>query len=245
MDSSVGRPLAGRISVWIREHVTRAGARGLVLGLSGGVDSSVVAALARMACGEEVLGLVMPCHSSPESGAHAELVAGKLGIRTRTVDLTGAYDSLVAHVPHGDGIELTNIRPRLRMTALYCAAQHLGYLVIGTSNKSERMIGYFTKWGDGVADLLPIANLYKHQVYELARELQIPEEVINKAPTADLWEGQTDEGEIGMTYSELDAVLEGIETGCVAGLNPESVAKVRRMIAASEHKRSPVPIFEP
>lgn len=244
MDSGVGRPLAGRISVWIREQVTKAGAQGLVLGLSGGVDSSVVAALARMACGENVLGLLMPCHSSPDSAAHAELVARKLGIRTHTADLTGAYDSMVAHVLHGNGIELTNIRPRLRMAALYCAAQTLKYLVIGTSNKSERMIGYFTKWGDGVADLQPIANLYKFQVRELARELEIPEEVINKAPTADLWEGQTDEGEIGVTYDELDAVLQGIETGNVSGLNPATVARVRRMIEASEHKRSPVPMFE-
>jgi NAD+ synthase len=131
------------------------------------------------------------------------------------------------------------------MAALYCAAQSLDYLVVGTGNKSERMIGYFTKWGDGATDISPIANLYKHQVYALARELSIPEEVINKAPTADLWEGQTDENEIGMAYEELDVVLAGIESGELSELSPKSVEKVRKMIASSEHKRCTPPAFEP
>jgi len=187
----------------------------------------------------------MPCHSHPDSAAHAMLVARKLGIKTHVADLTTAYDALVSHVPNSGGIELTNIRPRLRMSALYCAAQSLNYLVVGTGNKSERMIGYFTKWGDGAADIAPIANLYKHQVYSLAHELGIPKEVIEKAPTADLWEGQTDENEIGMTYKELDAVLDGIESGVLAGLDPKLIEKVRMMIARSEHKRLMCPAFQP
>jgi NAD+ synthase len=237
--------MAGRISVWIQDRVREAGAKGLVLGLSGGVDSSVVAALAKMACGDKVLAMLMPCHSHPDSAAHAMLVARKLGIKTHVADLTTAYDALVSHVPNSGGIELTNIRPRLRMSALYCAAQSLNYLVVGTGNKSERMIGYFTKWGDGAADIAPIANLYKHQVYSLAHELGIPKEVIEKAPTADLWEGQTDENEIGMTYKELDAVLDGIESGVLAGLDPKLIEKVRMMIARSEHKRLMCPAFQP
>lgn len=245
MSVDMKRPLAGRISVWMQDTVREAGGKGLVFGLSGGVDSSVVAALAKMACGDNVLGMIMPCHSSPASAADAKTVARKLGIRTHVADLTTAYDALAAHIPHTDGIELTNVRPRLRMTALYCAAQSLNYLVIGTGNKSERMIGYFTKWGDGAADLAPIANLYKHQVYELAHELAVPEEVIAKAPTADLWEGQTDENEIGMTYDDLDAVLYGIETGELSTLDAKLLEKVRKMIAASDHKRCTVPAFMP
>ena len=245
MSSDMTRPLAGRISVWMQEKVREAGAKGLVLGLSGGVDSSVVAALAKMACGDNMLAIMMPCHSSPESAAHAELVARKLGIRTHLADLTTAYDAFVTHVPNNNGIELTNIRPRLRMAALYCVAQANHYLVVGTGNKSEKMIGYFTKWGDGAADIAPIANLYKHEVYGLARELGVPDEVINKPPTADLWAGQTDENEIGMTYDELDAVIAGMESGQVSDLDPKSVEKVRKMIAASEHKRHMPAVFEP
>lgn len=245
MTNDLKRPLAGQISVWIQNRVREANAKGLVLGLSGGIDSSVVAALAKMACGDKVLGIIMPCHSSPRSAADAQLVARKIGIKTHVTDLTSAYDALVPRIPHAEGIELTNVRPRLRMAALYCAAQAMNYLVIGTSNKTERMIGYFTKWGDGAADLQPIAGLYKHQVYDLARELDMPEEIITKAPTADLWEGQTDENEIGMTYDELDAILRGIETGELAEFSPASVERVRKMIAVSEHKRCPVPVFEP
>ncbi len=239
------RPLAGQISVWIQERVREANAKGLVFGMSGGIDSSVVAALAKMACGDNVLGMIMPCHSSPHSAADALTVAKKLGMKTHVADLTAAYDALVLKIPHSEGIELTNVRPRLRMAALYCAAQSMNYLVIGTSNRTETMIGYFTKWGDSACDIQPLAGLYKYQVYELARELDIPEEVIAKPPTADLWEGQTDENEIGMTYAELDKILKAIDTGELAGADPESVAKVRRMIAASEHKRCPIPAFGP
>jgi len=243
MSDEITRPLAGRISVWIQNQVREAGAKGLVFGLSGGIDSAVVAALAKMACGENVLAMIMPCHSSPRSATDAQLVARKLGIKTHVTDLTASYDMLVQRIPHSEGIELTNVRPRLRMTALYCAAQSMNYLVAGTGNKTEISIGYFTKWGDGASDLLPIANLYKYQVYELARELGIPEEIITKPPTADLWDGQTDENEIGMTYDELDAILRGIERGEISDFGPASVARVRKLIASSEHKRCSIPAF--
>ncbi len=244
MTSDLKRPLAGQISVWLQKQVREASAKGLVVGMSGGVDSSVVAALSRMACGDQVLGMIMPCHSSPQSAADANKAARKLGIRTHVADLTATFDALVPRLVHSNGIELTNIRPRLRMTALYCAAQSLGYLVAGTSNRTETLIGYFTKWGDNACDLQPLARLYKHQVYDLARELEIPQEIIDKSPTADLWDGQTDENEIGMSYDELDAILQGIESGVVSDLDPASVERVKKMVAASEHKRRPVPVFD-
>lgn len=245
MANTLTRPLAGQISVWIQNRVREANAKGLVFGMSGGIDSSVAAALAKMACGDNILGLIMPCHSSPKSATDARLVAQKLGIKTHIADLTATYDTLVPRIPHSEGIELTNVRPRLRMAALYCAAQAMGYLVMGTSNKTEMAIGYFTKWGDGACDIQPIANLYKHQVYALARELAIPEEVILKAPTADLWDGQTDENEIGMNYDELDTIIEALESGEISNLQTDSVERVRRMISASEHKRCKIPAFEP
>lgn len=245
MSNTLARPLAGQISVWIQNRVREANAKGLVLGLSGGIDSAVCAALAKMACGDNVLAMIMPCHSSPRSAEDAVLVARKLGVKTHVADLTAAHDALIPRVPHAGGIELTNTRPRLRMTALYCAAQALNYLVCGTSNKTEAMIGYFTKWGDGAADIRPIAGLYKFQVFDLARELEIPEEIIAKPPTADLWDGQTDENEIGMTYADLDAILMGLASGELASFDPSKVDRVRRMIAASEHKRCNIPTFYP
>ncbi len=245
MSDKINRPLAGQISVWMQNQVQAANAKGLVFGLSGGIDSSVVAALSKMACGDNVLALIMPCHSNPQSAKDAQLVARKLGIKTHYTDLTAVYDALISRVPHAEGIELTNIRPRLRMSALYCAAQAYNYLVVGTGNKTEISIGYFTKWGDGAADMQPLANLYKYQVYQIARELDIPEDIIKKAPTADLWEGQTDENEIGMTYDELDAVLIGLEKGEISNLDPKSIERVKGLIEASKHKREPIPKFVP
>ena len=245
MADTLTRPLAGQISVWIQDRVRVANAKGVVFGMSGGIDSSVVAALAKMACGGNILGMIMPCHSNPMSASDAKLVAQKLGIKTHVTDLTATYDTLVPRIPHSEGIELTNVRPRLRMAALYCAAQAMGYLVMGTSNKTEMAIGYFTKWGDGACDIQPIANLYKHQVYALAHELDMPEEVIKKPPTADLWDGQTDENEIGMTYDELDTILSALESGEISNFPPASVERVRRMIKVSEHKRCKIPAFEP
>lgn len=245
MIEKLTRPLAGQISVWIQNQMREAGAKGLVLGLSGGIDSAVCAALARMACGDNVLAMIMPCHSSPQSAEDAMLVARKLGVKTHMADLTAAHDALIPRIPHAGGIELTNIRPRLRMTALYCAAQALNYLVCGTSNKSETMIGYFTKWGDGAADIRPIAGLYKFEVVQLARDLDIPEEIIAKPPTADLWDGQTDENEIGMSYADLDAILMGLESGEIGSFDRHKVERVRNMIARSEHKRCNIPTFVP
>ncbi len=244
--TSISADLAQRIANWLRYRVEAADARGLVFGMSGGLDSSVVAGLAKMACGDNVLGLIMPCHSSPEAAQDALRVAEHFGVRTHVTDLTPAYEALLAAVPHNKSrLAIANVAPRLRMTALYCAAQSNGYLVCGTSNKSERLVGYFTKWGDNACDLQPLAGLYKYQVYELASVLGVPEEIIQKPPTADLWTGQTDEDEIGMSYAELDTVLQSIETGNVQDCNPQSVERVLQMMESSQHKRSPVPIFEP
>jgi len=188
---------------WIKGQVRRAGAKGIVMGLSGGVDSSVAAALAKQAVGKDnLLCLLMPCVSHPRDLKDAQCVAKKLGIKTKTLDLSKTYNDLRKILPPAGKLAAYNIKPRLRMLALYYFANKLNYLVCGTGNKSEIMMGYFTKFGDGGADMLPLGALLKKQVRALAEELGIPAEVIAKPPSAGLWSGQTDEGEMGITSGE-------------------------------------------
>ncbi|RLJ05781.1 MAG: NAD(+) synthetase [Candidatus Aenigmatarchaeota archaeon] len=227
------------IANWIKNKVEEANAKGAVIGMSGGVDSSLAAVLCKKALGDNLLGILMPCHSNPSDLEHAKIVAEKFGIPTQTVDLTEIYDKLLKTLPDGNQIAKANLKPRLRMLALYYFANKLGYLVAGTGNKTEIMVGYFTKYGDGGVDIEPIGGLYKTQVRELAKELGIPEEIITKPPSAGLWEGQTDEGEMGITYEELDKILQALEKGDTEGLDPEKVEKVKQMIQKSEHKRKP------
>jgi NAD+ synthase len=235
---------AERISNWIRERVEEAGTEGVVLGMSGGIDSSVVAALAQRGLGDRVLGVIMPCHSDPTDVEHARLVAAKLGIETEYVELTPVFDCLVEALPPGDRVAAGNLKARLRMVVWYYFANSRNYLVAGAGNKSEIMVGYTTKYGDSGVDLLPLGDLLKTQVRELARELGIPEEIIAKPPSAGLWEGQTDEGEMGISYEELDKILMAIESGDVGECSQEALARVRAMMAASQHKRAPIPICE-
>ena len=237
--------LSDRIANWLREHLDAVGAAGFVFGLSGGVDSSTVAALAVRAVGAgRTLGLLLPCHSQPEDARLGQLVADTFGVSTVTVDLGVVFDALMAELPSSDNhLAAANIKPRLRMIAWYYLSNARDYLVLGAGNKTELAVGYFTKWGDGGVDLLPLGDLYKTQVWELARELGVPQEVIERPPTAGLWPGQTDEGEMGVTYHELDRILEGIEMGDTSSAEPAVLAKVQRMIACSAHKRVMPPIF--
>jgi len=228
-----------KIVSWIRKQVKCANAKGIVLGLSGGIDSAVACALSKEAVGEKnVLGLFMPCHSHNQDLKDAKLVARKFKIRTKSVDLCGVHDSFLKVLPNASNLVLANLRPRLRMATLYYFANKFNYLVCGTGNKSELMAGYFTKYGDGGVDILPIAGLLKKDVRKLANELGIPAHIIMKAPTAGLWPGQTDEGEMGITYNELDDILYRLEHNKKQAAGKEKVAKVRRMIARSGHKRN-------
>jgi NAD+ synthase len=179
----------------------------------------------------------MPCYSDEIDTKHARLVAQKFSISTTTVVLDAVFDSLKKALP-GEGFALerqriadANLKPRLRMLTLYYLANQLGYLVVGTSNRSELEVGYFTKYGDGGVDIEPLGNLTKSKVRGLARHLGIPEEIIEKTPSAGLWAGQTDEGEMGITYEELDRYL---TTGEV---NRETRQKIEAMSRSSAHKR--------
>lgn len=230
--------MKNKIISWIKQKVKAAGAKGIVLGLSGGIDSAVVAALSKQAVGKaRVLALFMPCNSHPQDLAHAKLVARKLGLKSKLVDLSKVYNDFLKILPPAGSLARSNLKPRLRMCTLYYFANKLNYLVCGTGNKSELMVGYFTKYGDGGVDILPIADLFKRQVRQLARELKIPEEVIIKPPTAGLWHGQTDEGEMGITYNDLDGILDRFCNHKQQIAAVKTVSKVTRMYKQSEHKR--------
>jgi len=234
--------IADKLVLWIREQVLNAGCEGVVVGMSGGVDSSVVAVLGRRAFPQDILGVLMPCYSSPEDSEHAQEVAGKFSIPTKVVVLDSVLGALLGALP-GSGIEpegsrrvKANLKVRLRMLTLYYFANRLEYMVVGSSNWSELAVGYFTKYGDGGADILPLGNLVKGQVRELARFLGIPQPIIDKPPSAGLWEGQTDEGELGFSYEELDWYL---VTNQAAS---ELREKIESRMAASAHKRLPPPV---
>ncbi len=227
-----------KIVNWLKKQVKASQAKGIVLGLSGGIDSAVVAALAKEAVGKDnVLALILPCHSQAQDMEDALLVSRELGITTETVDLSALYDAFIKAMPKGSRLALANLKPRLRMVTLYYFANTLNYLVCGTGNKSELLVGYFTKYGDGGTDLLPIGGLYKRDVRRLAAELRIPERIITKPPTAGLWPGQTDEGEMGITYNELDDILERMEKKRKQVFPRAKTDKVARMFKRSEHKR--------
>jgi NAD+ synthase len=238
--------LADTIAHWIADQVAQAGLSGAVLGLSGGIDSAVVAGLCARGLGpENVLGIIMPAHSQPADVRDAELVASAFGIASETVDLSGIYDSYLTLLPEGDDLARANIKPRIRMIVAYYHANALRRMVIGTGNKSELMVGYFTKYGDAGVDLMPIAGLYKHQVYDLAREIGVPQPIIDRPPSAGLWAGQTDEAEMGVSYADLDKTLAAIEAGETPDVSEATYERILAMMRGSEHKRQKPPIFDP
>lgn len=227
---------------WLVESVRKAGASGTISGLSGGIDSAVVAVLAKEAELDH-RSLFIDIESAEQDFEDAKTVAEKFFIPLQYIQLTGAFNALKEALGEANHIAVANLKPRLRMVALYYFANAENRLVLGTSNKSELMVGYFTKYGDGGSDLLPIGSLYKTQVRKLAQHLGIPEKIINKPPSAGLWEGQTDEEELGITYEQLDRVLDAIETGDTSEVDKQLLSKVEKMIKLSEHKRHTPPVF--
>jgi len=229
--------VCGKIEGWLHAKVEEANASGVVVGMSGGIDSSVAAALARRALGGKALGLVMPCGSNAKDAGRAKLLAKKFDISVQEIDLTSAFDEIKKTLAATDRKALGNLKARLRMAAMYYFANMNNYLVLGTSNKSEIAIGYFTKHGDAAADLAPLGDLYKTQVIELAKYLDVPAEIINAPPTAGLWEGQTDEQEIGMDYATLDSILMAAEKDLPVKATKEKISRIKAMIKKSAHKR--------
>ncbi|MBC8590732.1 NAD(+) synthase [Wansuia hejianensis] len=231
--------IVGNLVIWIQNKVKDAGANGVVFGLSGGIDSAVVAGISKIAFPETSLGLIMPCHSNPMDEEHALLIADRLNLDTKKVDLTNTFDTLLdaTELNKEHKMAIANIKPRLRMTTLYYYGQSLNYLVLGGSNRSEFTVGYFTKHGDSGVDLLPLANFVKKEIWEIGRYLNLPDIIINKPPTAGLWENQTDEDEMGFSYEILDNFIE-------TGKGPkESIDKIKRLHSISQHKREFPPVF--
>lgn len=224
---------------WLKDKVESAGANGLVFGLSGGVDSAVLAGIAKRAFPKTSLGIIMPCHSDSMDEEHALLIAKALDLDTEKVNLTESFDTMLASFKFQDNkLAIANLKPRLRMTTLYYYAQNLNYLVAGASNKSELTVGYFTKHGDSGVDLLPLADFVKTEIWELASYLNLPEVIISKAPSAGLWDKQTDEEEMGFTYKVLDNFIESNEA------DEKTKIKIQRMYENSKHKREYPPIYK-
>ncbi|MBN2306704.1 NAD+ synthase [Candidatus Peregrinibacteria bacterium] len=231
-------PRIDKIVEGLKDFFEKAGFKKAVLGLSGGVDSALVAKLAVMAFGKEnVTALIMPMEgiSLPNSLPDAKAWAEELGINYQVIALRN-YVERYKKLPWNE-TELAhiNLQARLRMTVLYHFANSHKALVLGTGNKTEAKLGYFTKYGDGAVDIAPIGNLYKTDVWKLAKELGLPEHIINKKASAELKVGQTDEGEIGMNYAEIDAALRKFESGGLA--ETENEKKLQARIEANKHKR--------
>jgi NAD+ synthase len=238
--------LADDIAEWIRHQVHGVGLSGAVLGLSGGIDSAVVAGLCARGLGSEnVLGVIMPAHSMQQDAEDAALTARAFGIEHRVVDLSDIYDAYIQLLPTGSPLANANLKPRLRMIVLYHHANTMNRMVVGTGNRSELMVGYFTKYGDAGVDLLPLAGIYKWQVRDVAREIGVPQSVIERPPSAGLWEGQTDEEEMGVSYADLDRILDAMSRDEEIDVNPHLWDRVESMVQGSEHKRRLPPIFRP
>ncbi|SDR26068.1 NAD+ synthase [Natronobacterium texcoconense] len=244
------------ITSFIQERVDAAGTDGAVLGLSGGIDSTLTAHLAVEALGaENVHGLVLPARvSGDDNMSDAERVAQDLEMSYDVIEIEPIVDSLLEAYPdaEGDHVAVGNARARVRAVLNYLVANHEDRLVLGTGNRSEAAVGYFTKYGDGAVDCHPIGNLYKAQVRQLARHVGVPEELAAKTATAELWADQTDEEEMGVSYETLDSILATHVDGPLSvaatarelGIDEETVEKVRGMYERSEHKRTVPPAPE-
>jgi len=240
------------IHSFLRGHALATGLDGVVVGLSGGIDSALTARLARDALGpSHVLGVLLPDGGYPRTLIEeTEQYGRSLGIETRTMSIQPIVEAFQATLPSvNDRVALGNTKARIRMTLVYAIAREARRLVAGAGNKSELLLGYFTKFGDGGVDLLPIGDLYKTEVRALGKELGLPEPVLARPPTAGLWPGQTDEGELGEAYVDIDRVLRGAEElrpaeeiAAITGLPKDRVRSILSRIEANRHKRRLPPV---
>ncbi|MDP4219998.1 MAG: NAD+ synthase [Bacteroidota bacterium] len=236
------------IEIFLRDEMRRVGFEKAVLGLSGGIDSALSAYLAVRALGKENVHCVMMPYktSNPSSLADAQTVVKHLGVSSEIIDITPMADAYFAMNKEMDSLQKGNVFARLRMIVLYDKSHSRKALVIGTSNKTEWLLGYTTLFGDSASAINPIGDLYKTQVRQLSKEIGVPDAILNKAPSADLWSGQTDEAEMGLTYDEVDLLLyymidcrQSNEELMARGFQEDFITKVRGMIRRSQFKRMP------
>ncbi|MDY0345258.1 MAG: NAD(+) synthase [Bacilli bacterium] len=230
----------GEIEKFLQQYLKDAHAKGYVLGISGGIDSALVAALSVKAVGNDKLfALLMPIDSHPSDLKDGIDLCHKFNIAYEVVDLSEAYHLLVKNYGFKDDessqLALYNTKVRLRMVTLYAFAQARNSLVLGTDNADEIHVGYFTKYGDGAADLVPLAELTKGEVFQASKMLGVPDSILKRIPTAGLFIGQTDEKELGVTYAELDDYLLGKE------IKQKAKERIQYLHRVSEHKRNPIP----
>jgi len=234
---------------WLRQQVEGAGAKGLVLGLSGGIDSALAAGLAKRAFPENSLGLIMPCHSAAEDEKLALMVAEQFEFKTSKIALCPVFDQLLdllgsaAADPNCRKLAEANLKARMRMATLYYHANLMNYLVCGTSTTSEVMLGYFTKYGDNGVDLMPLGGLLKGEVRALSAAMGVPQEIIDRPPTGGLWKGQTDEREMGVSYAKIDEYLSSLTSGRRKGLAKREEDRIMELMTKSNHKREKPPVF--
>ncbi|WP_407381471.1 NAD+ synthase [Methanobrevibacter sp.] len=232
---------------FVQNKVSEANADGLVVGLSGGIDSTLAAFLACEAVGKEnVFGIVMPSTTTPtEDKLHGTTIAQLLGIQFKEIAIDSILNEFLSVTQLEENkLAIGNLKARIRMSIIYFYANSKNYLVSGTGNKSEILIGYFTKHGDGACDIEPIGDLYKTDVYQLARYLEVPQEIIDKPPRAGLWNNQTDEDEIGMTYELLDKILyklteKDLDADCIASeldIDVDEVNNIINRVNRNQHK---------
>ncbi|MBI3362338.1 MAG: NAD+ synthase [Chloroflexi bacterium] len=236
------------LTSFLREEISRAGLSHAVVGVSGGIDSALSCFLAAEALGpENVLAVRMPYKSSaPESFEHAQLVLEQTGAQSKTIEITSMVEPLFEHIPDADPKRRGNAMARARMIVLYDQSVAFRGLVVGTGNKTEILLGYTTLFGDSASALNPLGDLYKTQVRQLARAVGVPSPILDKAPTADLWQDQTDEGELGFTYERVDQLLYLLvdqryrpEEAVAAGFERSFVERVIALVRANQFKRMP------
>lgn len=243
------KELIERLVQFLQNQVQISKSKGLLVGVSGGIDSAVVANLIKMAFPQNSLGVILPIHSSKNSIEDAKLLINQCQIKSLTIDLSqehkmifdktvklleecGLYKKEYARTADA------NLRARLRMSTLYAIANNLGYMVVGTDNADETYTGYFTKYGDGAVDIMPLKKVFKSDVYEIGKLLNVPESILKKAPSADLWENQTDESEMGVSYEAIERFMKG------ESLPKEQEDIIKALHQKSEHKRNMPAYFD-
>ena len=242
-ESRVINTITSELKIYFSENKISKG----IIGLSGGVDSSLVAFLAVKALGKKnIVGLIMPYKTNnPEDIDDAKAVAKELDIQYKIIEITPIVDKIKEVLGITNKVPLGNVAARVRMITLYNEAWSNNGIVLGTGNKTELLVGYFTKYGDGGVDILPIGDLYKTQVWKVAKAIGVPNKIVNKTPTAGLWTGQTDEDELGVSYKILDKILVGlfelnmteVQIASELGIDVETIKRVALRVTESEHKR--------